>query len=296
MTGADSHSPRGCNFLGLSEKEARYETARVVIVPVAYDGTTSYRAGTKYGPAAILAASREVETFDHRTKRDIAEIGIATALEIEAEADGPARMVDTVEQEIARHLETGKKAVVLGGEHSITTGAVRAHKTKYPDLSVLHIDAHADMRDSYQGSRFSHASVMRRVREICPAVSVGIRNASEDCVRSIEAQHAPVIWAEDCVGKTGWYDRAIGALSNQVYITFDLDALDPSIMPAVGTPEPGGLHWYETLEFLRAVFRARKVVGFDVVELCPIPGLHHADFLAAKLVAEMIRLSLSRSS
>jgi agmatinase len=289
MSMAFDHIPRGYNFLGLTEEEAHYEPARVVILPVAYDGTTSYRAGTKYGPAAIIAASREVETFDPRTGREIGEIGITTALEIEAEADGPSAMVDTVEREVARHLKAGKYVVMLGGEHSITTGAVRAHKARHPDLTVLHIDAHADMRDSFQGSKYSHASVMRRVREICPAVSVGIRNASADCLQSIKSSSAPVIWAEECVGKSGWHDRAIKPLSDQVYITFDLDAFDPAIMPAVGTPEPGGLHWYETLEFLRAVFAQRKVVGFDVVELSPLAGLHHADFLAAKLVAEMIR-------
>ncbi|MEW5875561.1 MAG: agmatinase [Candidatus Zixiibacteriota bacterium] len=293
MSMAFDHIPRGYNFLGLSEEEARYEPARVVVLPVAYDGTTSYRAGTKYGPAAIIAASREVETFDYRTSREIGEIGITTALEVETEADGPAAMVDTVEREVARHLKAGKYVVMLGGEHSLTTGAVRAHKAKYPNLSVLHIDAHADMRDSFQGSKYSHASVMRRVREICPAVSVGIRNASADCMQSIKSSGAPVIWAEECVGETGWHDRAIKPLSDQVYITFDLDAFDPAIMPAVGTPEPGGLHWYETLEFLRAVFAQRTVVGFDVVELSPLAGLHHADFLAAKLVAEMIRAANS---
>jgi agmatinase len=283
------HPPRGNNFLGLTEEEANYQSARVVVLPVAYDGTVSYRAGTKYGPAAIIAASREVETFDYHTKKEIADVGIATALEVEAEADGPAVMVNTVEREVGVHLKAGKYVVMLGGEHSLTTGTVRAHKAKYPNLSVLHIDAHADMRDSFQGSKFSHASVMRRVRELCPAVSVGIRNASAECVRSIEAASAPVIWAEECVGKSGWHDRALSPLSEQVYITFDLDAFDPAIMPAVGTPEPGGLQWYETLDFLHAVFATRRVVGFDVVELSPMAGLHHADFLAAKLVAEMIR-------
>jgi len=287
-----SHIPRGNNFLGLPPEDAEYDKARVVVIPVAYDATTSYKTGTKYGPAAIIAASREVETYDPATKTEIGDIGIATVDEIEAEADGPAVMVDTVEREIARHLAAGKFCVMLGGEHSITTGAVRAHKAKYPNLSVLQIDAHADMRDSYQGSKFSHASVMRRVREICPVVSVGIRNASADCHATIERGRLPVFWADQCLGRTDWHDAAIAALTQQVYITFDLDALDPSIMPAVGTPEPGGLLWQETLAFLRAVASKRKVVGFDVVELSPIPGLHHPDFLAAKLVAEMVRMVL----
>ncbi|MEW5701326.1 MAG: agmatinase [Candidatus Zixiibacteriota bacterium] len=283
-------SPRGYNFLGLPPEDAAYDTARVVVIPVAYDGTTSYRAGTKYGPAAIIAASREVETYDPVTKRDIAEIGIATVDEIEAEAEGPGAMVDTVERVIAGHLAVGKYCVMLGGEHSITTGAVRAHTAKYPDLTVLQIDAHADMRDTYQGSKWSHACAMRRVRELCPAVSVGIRNVSADCHATIERDHLPIFWSRDCVGKTDWYQAALKPLSKHVYITIDLDGLDPSIMPAVGTPEPGGLLWQETLDFLRLVFAQKTVVGFDVVELSPIPGLHAPDFLAARLVAEMLRM------
>jgi agmatinase len=281
---------RGYNFLGLTPEETEYDSARIVILPVAYDATTSYKSGTKYGPAAIIAASREVETFDPVTRRDIGELGIHTALEIEAEAEGPAKMIEVVEREVAGHLKNGKYVVMLGGEHSLTTAPVRAHKAKYPTLSVLHIDAHADMRDAYQGSKWSHASVMRRVRELVPVVSVGIRNASEDCVQSINAGKCPVYWAKDVVGKTGWQEAAINQLTDQVYITFDLDAFDPSIMPAVGTPEPGGMLWHETLDFLRLVFSKKHVVGFDIVELSPIAGLHHPDFLAAKLTAEMVRM------
>ncbi len=287
-----SASSRGNNFLGLTDDEARYERARAVVVPVAYDATTSYRAGTKFGPAAIIAASREVESTGRTSQPDLAEIGIATTLEVEADAGSPARMIDTVEEEIRYHLDKGKICAMLGGEHSLTTGAVRAHKARYSDLTVLQIDAHADMRDSYQGSQFSHASAMRRVREICPAVSVGIRSASSECHDMIKSKNLPVFWAEDCVGRSDWYDAAIDSLSDEVYVTFDLDGLDPSIMPAVGTPEPGGLLWYETLAFLNAVAAKRRIVGFDVVELMPIPGLHHPDFLAARLVAEMIRLTV----
>jgi agmatinase len=227
--------PRGYNFLGLPPDETGYDPAHVVVIPVAYDATTSYRAGTA-------------------------------------------------------HLAKGKFCVMLGGEHSITTGAVRAHKAKYPDLTVLQIDAHADMRDTYQGSKWSHACVMRRVRELCPAVSVGIRNVSADCHTAMERSSLPVFWARDCVGRTDWHQPAASALSDHVYLTFDLDGLDPSIMPAVGTPEPGGFLWQETLDFLRVVFTQKHVVGFDVVELSPIPGLHAPDFLAARLTAEMVRM------
>jgi agmatinase len=282
--------PRGNNFLGLTNEEADYDSARVVVVPVAYDATTSYKSGTRYGPAAIIAASREIESTDRDAGIDLADIGIATVPELEAIADGPAIMVDSVEHEIARHLGAGKICAMLGGEHSITPGSVRAHKARYPDLTVLQIDAHADMRDTYQGSRHSHATAMRRVREICPAVSVGIRSASIACLSAIDRDNLPVFWARDCVGKSDWHDAAIAPLSDQVYVTFDLDGLDPSIMPAVGTPEPGGLLWYETLGFLRAVAAKHTVVGFDVVELMPIPSLHHPDFLAARLVTELLRI------
>jgi agmatinase len=289
--GGPGSEARGFNFLGLSPDDAAYDDARVVIVPVAYDATTSYKAGTKYGPAAIIAASREVETYDRTTGRDLLDIGIATATEVDSIADGPSQMVDLVEREITGHLDQGKYCVMLGGEHSLTTGAVRAHHKRYPDLSVLQIDAHADMRDTYQGSKHSHACVMRRVREFCPAVSVGIRSVSEQCHAAITAGNFPVFWADECVGQTDWHDRAIAGLSENVYITFDCDGLDPSIMPSVGTPEPGGLQWYETMAFLKRVFAERKVVGFDVVELCPMPPHHASDFLAARLVAAMIGMA-----
>jgi len=289
----DEASPegrRGNNFLGLTNEEADYAKARVVIVPVAYDATTSYKSGTRYGPAAIIAASREIESTDRGGAMDLADLGIATTSELEAIAEGPSVMVASVEREISDHLKAGKICVMLGGEHSITPGAVRAHKAQYPDLTVLQIDAHADMRDTYQGTRFSHATAMRRVREICPAVSVGIRSASTACLTAIEKDSLPVFWARECVGNNDWYDEAIAPLSDHVYITFDLDGLDPSIMPAVGTPEPGGLLWYETLEFLRTVAATRTIVGFDVVELMPIPSIHHPDFLAARLVTELVRM------
>ncbi len=281
---------RGNNFLGLTNEEADYTNARVVIVPVAYDATTSYKSGTRYGPAAIIAASREIESTDRGGAMDLAELGIATMPELEAIAEGPSVMVASVENEISDHLKAGKICVMLGGEHSITPGAVRAHKAHYPDLTVLQIDAHADMRDTYQGSRYSHATAMRRVRELCPAVSVGIRSASTACLKAIEKDNLPVFWARDCVGNKNWYDDAIAPLSDHVYITFDLDGFDPSIMPAVGTPEPGGLLWYETLDFLKAVADTRTIVGFDVVELMPIPSIHHPDFLAARLVTELVRM------
>jgi len=201
-------------------------------------------------------------------------------------------MVAKVEREIARHLDAGKFCVMLGGEHSLTPGAVAAHKAKYDNLTVLQFDAHADMRNSYQGSKHSHATAMRRVREFCPAVSVGIRSASNACIKAITNDKLPIFWARDIVGRSDWHEAAIAPLSDHVYLTIDLDGFDPSIMPSVGTPEPGGLLWYETLDFLGKVAAQKTIVGFDVVELMPIPGLHHADFTAARLIADLLRMVL----
>ena len=290
MTHTDTDPPRGYNFLGLTDEESPYADARVVIVPVAYDGTTSYKSGTKDGPAAIIAASREIESSDRSSRIDLGDVVIHTCDEVEAEVDGPRLMVDKVEREIARHLTARKYCVMLGGEHSLTAGAVAAHAKYFDNLSVLQIDAHADMRDTYQGSKNSHATVMRRARELCPAVSVGIRSASDACLNAIEKGALPIFWARDIVGRSDWHEAAIAKLTDHVYLTFDLDGFDPSIMPSVGTPEPGGLMWYETLEFLAKVADQKTIVGFDVVELMPIPGLHHADFTAARLVTEILRM------
>jgi len=276
------------NFLGLPDEYCAPEKAKYSIVPVAYEGTVTYGTGTKNGPRAIIAASREVESFDAQSGVELADPGIYTLPEVAAVAEGPEKMVARVQEVTTAELEAGRTAIMLGGEHSITTGAVRAYFKRYPDLSVLQIDAHPDLRDSYQGSRYSHASVMRRVREICPHVCVGARNCSIEEKKFIDAENIPIFWARDIIGRTDWYDRCLSHLSDNVYLTFDLDGLDPSVMPAVGTPEPGGLGWYDALNFLQHVFAKKKVVGADVVELAPIPGMNFPDFTAAQLTATII--------
>jgi agmatinase len=278
------------NFLGLPAENAAPERARFSIVPVAYEGTVTYGTGTKNGPAAIIAASREVELFDPVSGVEMSDFGIYTLPEVSATAKGPARMAERVRSVIAGELDAGRTPIMLGGEHSITAGAVQAFHRKYPDLSVLQIDAHADLRDAYQGSPYSHASVMRRVHEICPHVAVGPRNCSLEEKEFIDAAKIPIYWAKDILGRHDWYGRCLEQLSETVYLTFDLDGLDPSIMPAVGTPEPGGLGWYDTLDFLDAVFAKKNVVGADVVELAPIPGILYPDFTAARLVAAILQM------
>jgi agmatinase len=204
-------------------------------------------------------------------------------------------MADRVERAVGWVLDEGKLPVLLGGEHSLTAGAVRAAARRVEGLSVLQIDAHADMRDQYLDSRYSHACVMRRVRELVAASSVGIRSLSEEEADHLEAHPAPIWSPRQFRALGGRWEPVLDALSDRVYVTIDLDGLDPSLVPATGTPEPGGLDWYEVVDLLAAVARARKIVGFDVVELAPIPGQVASDFLAARLTYRLIGLSLGTS-
>jgi agmatinase len=284
------------NFLGLPPDDSSREKARYSIVPVAYEGTVTYGTGTKHGPAAIIAASREVETYDAVTGVDLADVGVCTLPEVAAVATGPEQMVARVEEVIAAELEAGRTPIMLGGEHSLTTGAVRAYHRKLPGLSVLQFDAHLDLRDSYQGSPYSHASAMRRVRELCPHVCVGARNCSAEEKEYIAREHVPVFWAREVIGRNDWYDRCLQHLSRDVYVTFDLDGFDPAVMPAVGTPEPGGLGWHDAVNFLQYASTKKNIVGADIVELAPIPGLLYPDFTAAQLTAALIRMMFLRTS
>jgi len=279
------------NFGGLEGAFAALETSRACILPVPYDFTTSYQGGTRWGPDAILAASRNMELWDDElgaTYRD----GIHTLPGLEATALGPEAMAERVEQACAWILGHDKLPAILGGEHSITSGAVRATKARYPRLSVLQIDAHADMRADYLDSPHSHACVMRRIRDIVPAASVGIRSMSEEEAEHLAAHPAPMWSTRRFRAMHGDWTPVLDALTDDVFVTFDLDGLDPSILPATGTPEPGGLDWFEAVDLLAAVAARKRIVGFDVVELAPIPGQVASDFLAARLVYRLIGLAL----
>jgi len=262
--------------------------ARVVLVPVPYDGTTSYRTGSRDGPRAIVAASRHLEDYDVELDRDVSEVGIYTAPQVEPDAGGPEQTVARVEGVVDGLAAPGSLIGLLGGEHSITTGAVRALHRVYDDLSVLYLDAHADLRDEYMGTPWGHASVARRVGEICPTVHVGVRSLSAGERRLIRDEGLPVFFwpPEDDVGQV--WQRAIAALSRHVYVSVDLDVLDPSIMAAVGTPEPGGMSWEQVTGLLRAVAESRRIVGFDLVELSPSEGPESCAFIAAKLAYKLI--------
>ena len=286
--------PNSDNFLGLPSEFAEFEKSEFVILPVPYEQTTTYQKGTKHAPQAIIAASQEVETFDEELKFEACKAGICTLDHMEITTSGAQGMLEKVYQATNELINNGKKLVMVGGEHTISIGAVKAFCERYPNLCVLQMDAHADLRDSYQGNRFSHACVMRRIGELSHFVGVGIRNLSEEEHDFIQKDKIDIFFAQDLKNFDRWKERALDRLGSDVYLTFDLDVLDPSIMPAVGTPEPGGLLWYETLDFLKELVYEKNLVGFDVVELCPIPGLVAPDFLAARLIYKIISYMVNK--
>jgi agmatinase len=280
------------SFAGIPLQAAPFDTAKVVIIPVPYDGTAEYKSGAREGPQAIIDASQYLELYDAELEREISEVGIHTLPEVQPLASGPEFMVERV-YGIAKYLiEKGKFPAMLGGEHSLTLGAVKAFHEKYPELSVLQLDAHADLRDQYQGTRYGNASVMRRVWEICPVVQVGIRSFSLEERTFLQQQEKEPFYAE-ASNSPDFVSRVISALSSTVYVSIDLDVFDPSIMSAVGTPEPGGLSWQQVLNLLRAVSTSKKIIGFDLMELCPREGPTSCAFLAAKLAYKLIGYATS---
>ncbi len=276
------------NFGGIEEKYENLDRAAFVVVPVPYDLTTTYQGGTRKGPSAILEASCNMELYDEELDVEVYKAGIHTMEPLEAVASGPEGMLGRIEAAISGVFELGKIPVMLGGEHSITLGAVRAARKRYPKLSILHLDAHADMRMSYQGTPYSHACIARRMKELCPVVQAGIRSMSVEEAAYLRKSGVPVFSAASIRRDGAWVGKLLRHLSKDVYITVDLDALDPSVMPATGTPEPGGMLWHDVLDVLREVCRKRNVVGFDIVELAPIPGMVAPDFLAARLTYRMM--------
>jgi len=264
------------NFLGLNEQN--YEAAKVVIFPVPYNSTTYWKSGTKDGPQALIEASRHIELYDLETKKNLAETGIFTLPFLEPSKNSPKETTERIKKVVTQILGDNKFPLMIGGEHSITLGAIQAFKEKFGDFSVLQIDAHSDLRDEFEGTKFHHACVMKRTKDLGISITqVGIRSVSEG-EKLENAFFAPDLPVE----------KIISTLKEKVYLTFDLDGLDPSIMPSTGTPEPGGLLWYETLKLIKEVAQKRKIIGADVVELDPIPGLAAPDFLAAKLVYKII--------
>ena len=280
------------NYISLEEEYSSLKKSKVVVMQVPYDKTATYIKGTVNGPQAIIDASRKMELFDEELNQETYKIGIHTMDPLPVQDLAPEAMVDKVYASTMELLKANKFPVILGGEHSLSIGSVKAFKEVYPDLSVLHLDAHYDMRDEYFGSKFNHGCVARRISEICPIVQTGTRSLSREEKDFLATQagstSVKTVSVYDILEMPLWKDVISHGLSEHVYVSIDLDVFDPSLMPAVGTPEPGGIGWYETLDLLREVAKDKKIVGFDVVELCPIKGQVSSDFLAAKLVYRLL--------
>lgn len=274
-------------FLGEEAVPADPARAAAAILPVPYDHTSTWRKGADRGPSALLEASATVELYDIETASEPWRRGIATLPPVLHDG-GPEHLAELVRERVAAVLERDALPVVLGGEHSVTIGAVEAVTEAFPGAGILQVDAHGDTREAYEGSTHNHACVMARARERGPIVQVGIRAVDASEMERLDPER--VFWAHAIARRAndGWMDEVVELLPERVYLTIDLDAFDPSLLPATGTPEPGGLGWYQVNELVRRVARRRRIVGFDVVELLPIPGQHASDFVAAKLVHRVL--------
>jgi agmatinase len=275
-------------FGGLKQDECTYDRARAVVLPVPLERTTSYVAGTRNGPREILLASGQMELWDEETSTPASNLAVFTLPEMELPFGTLEGALDEIRRVAGEVLDAGKFLIALGGEHSLTIPLVEAVASRHPGLSVLQIDAHADLRDAYMGSRFSHASVMRRVLERARCTQVGIRSLSEEEARAVPSLPTTMFHDVRMREDARWMHRIVESLGDPVYLTIDCDGFDPAIMPAVGTPEPGGLTWYEALTLVRKVFAARRVVACDLVELSPIPGIVAPNFLCARLIYKLL--------
>ena len=277
------------SFLDTPPEESDANKARVVLIPVPYDSTTSFKGGTRHGPEAIIRASRHLEDYDFELDRDISLVRIHTAPELVPDLSGPEALVEQVRRAVRQVVSSGRLPALLGGEHTIAIGAVQALAEADPLISVLYLDAHADLRDQYMGTRWGHASVARRLTEICPVVHVGVRSLSAEEQQFVREQRLPVhFWTGEARGAAELAAAVLETLSAHVYVSIDLDVFDPSVMAAVGTPEPGGMSWAEVTGLLRAVGENRQVVGFDVAELSPNEGPEACAVTAATLAYKLI--------
>ena len=280
-------------FLDTPPEEHVYETSQFVVIPVPYDSTTSFRSGSRYGPAAIIDASRHLEDFDVELQSDPSERGIYTFAELSPDLSGPKRLVSQLRTLVEKVIADEKTPVVLGGEHTVTIGAVAACKGRFEDLTVLYLDAHADLRDSFMGTRWGHASVAMRISEMCPLVEVGVRSISADEHEFARSSGIPIFYWPRSEDAEEFAAGVCGHLSSNVYVSIDLDVMDPSIMSAVGTPEPGGMTWWDITSLLRQVAANSNVVGFDIVELSPEEGPVACSSTAARLAYKMMGYAIA---
>ncbi len=279
-------------FLALTPEQSSLQTARVVLIPVPYDSSTSYRGGARDGPAGIIAASAQMEDYDLELDLDVAGLGIHTMPVLEPHMGGPELMAQRVHDAVAACISPGRVVGVLGGEHSLTAGSVRAHFEAHSSLSVLYLDAHADLRDEYQGTRWGHASGARRVFDLCPVAVAGVRSLSLEERNFIRDNGIP-FWPSPGNGDPLPADEILSALGEEVYVSVDLDVFDPAVMSAVGTPEPGGLDWNQVVSLLRRVGESKRIVGFDVCELSPGEGPVACTYTAARLVSKLAAYATS---
>ena len=280
------------NFLGLPPETSGYAAAKVVVLPIGFEATTSYGAGTRGGPEALLAASRQVEWYDQDLDVDLHDAPIHTMESVAPDFSAPGAMVERIRRIASAPVTDGKFVLGLGGEHTVTLGLVRAAAARHGPLSILQIDAHADLRTEYEGTPFSHACVMRRCAEDGHrTVHVGIRSASREEVEFAREGGRLIFWARRCAEDEAWIGEALAALAGPVYLSVDVDGLDPGIIRTTGTPEPGGLAWWPVIRLLEGLFRRHDVVGADVVELSAL-GDPASDFAAAKLAAKIAALAL----
>ncbi|TQI72114.1 agmatinase [Gramella sp. Hel_I_59] len=271
------------NYAGIPDKYARIDEAKVVLIPVPYDGTSTWQKGADKGPDAFLDASENMELYDIETNTEVYKKGIYLAPPV-TEDSSPEKMVEAVYKTTKNYIKQEKFVTLFGGEHSVSIGSIKAFKESFSDLTVVQLDAHADLRPEYEGSTCNHACALHEASKTTNLIQVGIR--SMDISEKDHMDENQVYFAHDLY--EDWQEDAIGQMTPNVFITIDLDAFDPSIMPSTGTPEPGGLFWYETLEFLKMMFKKKNVVGFDIVELCPDKKEKSSDFLAAKLYYKML--------
>jgi len=275
-------------FAGLTPPHSNLQQAKTLILPVPYDSTSEWRGGSRHGPQAIIDASQYLELYDLELDREIYKVGISTLPEIEPILSSPQDMIDRVYQVIKGLIQEEKFVVLLGGEHSLSLGAVRAFKEAFPGLSVLQLDAHADLRDEYLGTKYSQACVMRRIFELCPISQVGVRSLSCEEKQFLTQNKLTPFYMSDLASNAASINQIVDSLSENVYVTIDVDVLDPSVMPAVGTPEPDGMSWRQVLDIIEPVALHKHVVGFDLMEFCPGEGPGSCAFLLAKLAYKLI--------
>jgi len=283
------HSLPPFNFCGIDGVD--FESAKAVVLPVPYDSTTSYNPGARNGPHAMIQASRNMELYDEELGYSPADIGIFTLDELEPSMKSPEDEVARVEEAVGEILEAKKFPVVFGGEHSISLGAIRAMNETYENVSVLHIDAHADLRNEYEGTKYSHACVMRRACELCDVAQLGIRSISAEEAEFLKESEKPFTFFMHQIRERGLaacIDDALGKLGKDIYVSIDVDGFDPGVLPGTGTPEPGGFSWNEMCQIVKAACEKKHVVGFDIMELSPIPGNPVSEFTAAKLAYKFL--------